>query len=141
MQKIRNSTMWRCLVGLSLGVLAGCSSLPPHDPAQAWIDVAAFADNQLQATQVDGQPWAAGEYFQVAPGSHSLGLNFQYWTDAGYGREPLAQTCDFQLSYAGFRADHEYQLVAGWGPTPEGAWLRLLNERGDQLAYDTCGDF
>jgi hypothetical protein len=137
---MRESVMWRCLVGVSFGLLAGCSNLPPHNPAQAWVTIDSFADNKLQATQIDSQPWVA-EYFQVTTGSHTLGLSFQYWTDAGYGHEPLAQSCDFALSYAGFRADHEYQLIAGWGPTPEGAWLRLLNERGDQLAYDTCGDF
>jgi hypothetical protein len=95
----------------------------------------------ISSSQVDGQPWAAAQYFQVPPGSHTLGLNFQYWTDVGYGHEPLVQSCDFGLFYDDYRAGKKYQLVAGWGPAPEGTWLRLLNERGDQLAYDSCGDF
>lgn len=131
--------MARCLALIVVALLSGCTHLPAHDPAQAWINIYSFADNQLQAEQVDGQPWAASDYFQLTPGSHSLGLNFQYWTDAGYGREPLAQSCDFSLSYEGFRAGKEYQLAAGWNP--EGAWLRLLDERGEQLAYETCGSF
>lgn len=131
--------MLRWLVVFGVALLSGCSHFPPHDPAKAWVNIYSFVDNQLLADQVDGQPWPADDYFQVTPGTHTLGLNYQYWTDAGYGREPLAQSCDFTLSYEAFRADKEYQLVAGWNP--EGAWLRLLDERGDQLAYETCGSF
>lgn len=128
------------VLGLALlALLTACSNLPAHNPQQAWVDLSALAADSLQAVQLDGQPWAAADYFQVTPGSHTLGLSFQFVAADDDSRDPEQQSCDFSLSYENFKAGKNYHLVAGWYPA--GAWLRLLDERGEQLAYETCGSF
>ncbi len=128
------------LIGIVFVVLlSGCSNLPAHNPQQAWIDISSFVGDSLLAEQLDGQPWAAGDYYQVTPGAHTLGLNFQYFAGDQDSNNAEQLSCNFNLSYEAFKAGDRYGLVAGWGQA--GAWLRLLNERGEQLAYDTCGAF
>jgi hypothetical protein len=120
-------------------LLSACSSLPDPNPSMAWIDLSTRPDSTLSATSVDGYPWTPRDYFEVSPGSHTLTVDFDYTAQDSNIEDPSLQECTFELSYDHFRADHKYLLVSGW--YQNGGWLRLLDEKGNELAYQTCGAF
>lgn len=122
------------LIPLALFLLiSACASLPPHNPAEAWIDVYSASYDSLLAETLDGKTWGPGSYYQVSPGAHSLGLSFQYPSGP---RDAYPNTCFFSLSYADFQAGKQYHLLAGWNDS--GAWLQLLDQQGEKLATQTC---
>ena len=122
------------LIPLALFLLiSACASLPPHNPAEAWIDVYSASYDSLLAETLDGKTWGPGSYYQVSPGAHSLGLSFQYPSGP---RDAYPNTCSFSLSYADFQAGKQYHLLAGWNDS--GAWLHLLDQQGEKLATQTC---
>ncbi len=117
----------RGLISLCLlALLNGCVSTPPRNPAEAWIEVYSASYESLMADTLDGATWGPGSYYQVAPGTHTLGLNFNYGP----------RFCTFSLAYGDFQAGRSYHLLAGWGYT--GGWVHLLDEQGQTLASQTC---
>ena len=114
-------------------LMGGCVSLPPHNPAEAWIDVYSASYDSLLAEKLDGKTWGPGSYYQVTPGAHTLGLSFEY-TDGP--RDAYPNSCSFSLAYDDFQAGMKYHLLAGWNDS--GAWLHLLDQQGETLATQTC---
>ena len=114
-------------------LMAGCVSLPPHNPAEAWIEVYSAGYDSLMAETLDGKTWGPGSYYQVTSGAHTLGLSFQY--PAG-SHDAYPNICSFSLVYEGFQAGKDYHLLAGW--SYNGAWVNLLDEKGQILATQNC---
>lgn len=117
---------WRAGFLCGLALLGGCVSQPPRNPAEAWIEIYSASYDSLVAETLDGVVWGPGGYYQLAPGAHTLGLNFTYGP----------RFCSFRLTYSGFKAGGDYHLLAGWNYA--GAWLHLLDQQGEVLASDTC---
>jgi len=117
-------------------ILAGCAAwLPRHDPAQAWVDLDAAQASQVQATDVDEQQLDDPRFFQVAPGSHRLGVRYLFEVGAhNIGRDApaLQRDCRLALEYAGFEAGERYRLAAG--ATGFRPWARLYGSDGRLLA-------
>lgn len=114
-------------------MISGCASVPPHNPAEAWVEVYSASSDSLLAETLDGKTWGPGSYYQVTPGAHTLGLSFQY--PAG-PHDAYPDICSFSLAYHSFQAGKNYHLLAGWNDT--GGWLRLLDQLGETLATQTC---
>lgn len=117
-------------------LLAGCALwLPRHDPGQAWIELHAGEDQQLQALQVDGQALEDARYFQVSPGRHELQVRLQFQVapgNIGPASQAHPRTCLLSLDYAEFAAGQRYSLKAGsHGFRP---WARLYDAHGKPLA-------
>ncbi|MBB1518620.1 PA0061/PA0062 family lipoprotein [Aquipseudomonas guryensis] len=116
-------------------LLAGCSLwLPRHDPGQAWIELHAGEDQQLQALQVDGQALEDARYFQVSPGRHELQVRLHFQvapSNIGPTSQAHPRTCLLSLDYSEFAAGQRYSLKAGsHGFRP---WARLYDEHDKPL--------
>jgi hypothetical protein len=103
---------------LALLLLGGCAflPLPRPDPSQAWIDLRAPEGSKLLALEVDEQPLEDPRYFQISPGSHELGMRFQFdvkASDVGANSEALRRDCRLELSYHDFAAGQRYRVEAG----------------------------
>ncbi|UUY09419.1 hypothetical protein LRS11_05110 [Pseudomonas sp. J452] len=126
-------------------LLAGCALwLPRHDPGQAWIELHAGEEQQLQALQVDGKDQGDTRYFQVSPGRHELQVRLQFQVapgNIGPASQGHPRTCLLSLDYAEFAAGQRYSLKAGsHGFRP---WVRLYDERAEPLARareGRCGE-
>jgi hypothetical protein len=125
--------MSRVIAAALFLLMSGCVSLPPHNPAEAWVEVYSASYDSLMAETLDGKTWGPGSYYQVTPGAHTLGLSFQY--PAG-PRDAYPDSCSFSLAYDDFQAGKDYHLLAGWNFN--GAWVHLLDEQGEKLASQTC---
>jgi len=124
------------LVTLLALTLGGCTAwLPRHDPAQAWIDLEAAGPSQVQAAEVDEQALEDSRFFQVAPGSHRLGVRYRFDVAAGNiggDAQPLRRDCRLALEYTDFQAGERYRLSAG--ATGFRPWARLYDSTGRLLA-------
>ena len=122
----------------ALALLAGCSSLPDPDPAQAWVDVAAHPDTSVQAVEVDERTWDDPRYFQVQPGQHELTVRYQFAVapnNLGTGQTPLKRDCQLSLRFKGFDAGERYRLQAGsLGLNP---WLKLYDGQDKVVGQGT----
>lgn len=127
----------RLLPMILLGAaVSGCAPwLPRHDPAQAWIDLAAPASTQVRASAVDEQPLDDPRFFQIEPGSHRLDMRYLFEVSAanvGATAPALQRDCRLALDYEAFQAGSRYRLQAGAnGFRP---WARLYDEQGRLLA-------
>ena len=117
---------------VALSSLGGCALwMPQPDPNQAWIDLDPHGETELMAVAVDERPLKDDRYFQVAPGSHQLGMRYRFAVTTYIG---------LTLSYDSFNAGARYRLVAGgYGFRP---WAKLYDQHDRMLAKATergCG--
>ena len=100
---------------VALSSLGGCALwMPQPDPNQAWIDLDPHGETELMAVAVDERPLKDDRYFQVAPGSHQLGMRYRFEVgpaDVGRDSEALARDCRLTLSYDSFNAGARYRLA------------------------------
>lgn len=133
------------LVGLA--ILSACaSSVPPRDPAQAWVELHASAGTLLMASRLDGERLNDGRYFQLPSGAHELEARFQFEVSSGGGldgsAEPRQITCEIRVRYAEFVAGQRYRLEARPLAMTAQAWL--YDEQRNVLARGKvmrCGTF
>ncbi|WP_120997089.1 hypothetical protein JQR85_19065 [Stutzerimonas urumqiensis] len=130
---------------LPLVLLGGCSLwMPRHDPDQAWVTLAPEADTHLHALEVDDAALDDHRFFQVSPGSHTLGVLYRFQVapeNVGGAAGPLERECLLVVEFPEFKAGDRYRLEAGGhGFRP---WAKLYDQHDFLLARGSeqgCGD-
>ena len=98
-----------------VATLAGCAGpLPAVDPQQAWVDMHTFTGKLVMADKLDGKTTYDGRYFQMAPGSHTLKVRYDYEYQAGGLGLTMdlynELTCYIDVRYDHFAAGERYKL-------------------------------
>ncbi|UFH49408.1 PA0061/PA0062 family lipoprotein [Pseudomonas sp. KNUC1026] len=100
----------------TLALLSACNTtpVPPHDPAQAWVELSMLNGKAILAERLDGKRLDDGRYFQVTPGTHTLEFRYDYEANAPLAimSQPSERMCYITVQYNGFKAGGRYRIQA-----------------------------